>query len=451
MKLQGTLRVASDKSITHRALMLASMATGITRIHNPLWAEDTETTKEVFSYLGIEFFQDDGPLVVNSPGIEAHVNLVETGIFPAGCPTMVLMANNSGTTARLLMGALAGTPLIFTLIGDDSLSQRPMKRIQIPLELMGAQVNLTNDQTLPATITGSSTLQGITYELPVASAQLKSAILLAGLRAHGTTTVIEPVPTRDHTELMLKDFGIKVERKGNGISIEDSQILQTPKEIHIPADISQAAFFMVAALLIPGSRITLREVGVNPTRTGVLDVLEAMGVRVELENHQLFGQELVADITVDYTENLQATEISGDLIPRLIDEIPILALLATKINGTTVIKDAAELKVKESNRLSQTVHLLQQLGADVTETADGMVIEGNPNLTFASSEPLNSVGDHRLAMMLMVANLASTADLIIQGKEAITVSYPDFEKDLKALVVKGDDLVDRLINKLLKS
>jgi len=430
MILKGTLRVASDKSITHRAIMLASLAKGTTRIHHPLWAEDTEATKAIFASFDVKFTNLGDVLLVDSPGIAGFERFVPTR------PTGGVDAGNSGTTARLIMGVLAGiTERIPPLFGDASLSKRPMKRIQIPLELMGAEILLAGEgETLPALIKGSKDLQGITYELPVASAQLKSAILLAGLQAKGTTTLIEPTATRDHTELMLADFSIEVKRAGNQISIEGGQTLQSPDDVYVPADISQAAFFMVAALLVPGSDITLTEVGINPTRTGILDVLKAMGAQVEVVNHRLFGRELVADIKVKYTENLQAVEISGDLIPRLIDEIPILALLATRVNGATLIKDAAELKVKESNRLSKTVDLLGDIGAVAIEMSDGMVLYGYPEREVWADKTLCSDGDHRLTMMLMVAGLITNKSLRIQDKSVVKVSYPDFEKDLHSLI-----------------
>jgi len=433
MILKGTLRVASDKSITHRALMLASMTKGITKIHSPLWAEDTEATKTIFTGFGVDFDDENGNFVVNSSGIAGFKRFI-----PAR-PLGGVDAGNSGTTARLMMGVLAGITQWFPpIFGDESLSKRPMKRIQIPLELMGAEILLASDgETLPALIKGSKDLQGITYELPVASAQLKSAILLAGLQAKGTTTIIEPTATRDHTELMLEDFGIEVKRAGNQISIQGGQTLQSPGDVYVPADISQAAFFMVAALIVPDSDITLCEVGINPTRTGILDVLEAMGAQIEVVNQRLFGKELVADIRIKYTDNLGAVEISGDLVPRLIDEIPILALLATRITGVTVIKDAEELKVKESNRLSKTADLLTELGAVAIEVSDGMVIYGYPDRELFSDEALCSDSDHRLAMMLMVANLVTVGELNIHDKHAIQVSYPNFEKDLRGLMCQS--------------
>ncbi|MTM42940.1 3-phosphoshikimate 1-carboxyvinyltransferase, partial [Turicibacter sanguinis] len=319
---------------------------------------------------------------------------------------------------------LSALPTTLTLVGDASLSKRPMKRVTSPLKQMGACIELTHDQTLPATIKGQS-LNGIEYELPVASAQVKSAIMLAAMFASGETKIHEPVPTRDHTEKMFEDFQIVYNKENRVITLSGPQMPKTPGQVFVPADISSAAFFMVAALMVEGSDLILKNVGLNETRCGIVDVLLQMGGRLTIQNERYFGGERVADIRVQYTKDLKGIIIEGEMIPRLIDEIPIIALLATKAMGQTIIKDAEELKVKETNRIDVTVGELKAIGANLFSTEDGMVINGDINLSYHPAL-VSSHGDHRIAMMLYVASLLMKNELEIEEMQVMNISYPDF-------------------------
>ena len=413
MSLRGELQVAGDKSITHRAIILSSLAQGKTIINDPLLGDDCLSTLEIFKKFGVIAHLTAHQLIIESPGVKEF-----------NYPEHLLDAGNSGTTARLLMGALSALPFTFTLVGDESLSRRPMKRVTNPLNEMGASITLSNEKTLPAKIVGKD-LHGIEYELPVASAQVKSAIMLASIFAHGKTTIHEPIPTRDHTEKMFEDFQIAYNKENHKIILNGPQIPKTPGYIDVPADISSAAFFMVAALLIEGSDLILKNVGINETRSGIIDVILQMGGRLTLLNERYFGRERVADIRVQYTKELKGTVIEGKMIPRLIDEIPIIALLATKATGQTIIKDAEELKVKETNRIDVTVSQLNLIGANLVSTEDGMIISGNKELQYQTAN-VSSHGDHRIAMMLYVASLLIKNELKIQEMEAMTISYPNF-------------------------
>lgn len=415
--LRGTLKVASDKSITHRALIFASLSQGKTRIFDPLLGEDCQSTLRMFEALGVRFALKDRELLVESPGMEG---------FQKGHHQ--LDAGNSGTTARLLMGLFAGLPLQVTLVGDDSLQSRPMKRVADPLAEMGADIQLAG-ATLPATIKGT-TLSGISYKLPVASAQVKSALMLAALTATGETVIEEPAASRDHTENMFADFGLAYEKSGNTISIQGPQVPNTPGMVQVPGDISSAAFFMVAALTMPGSDLIIEGVGINPTRAGILEVLEQMGADVKIQNPRTFGKEEVGDLRIRYTPALKPFVIEGDLVPRLIDEIPILALLALQAEGTSYVRDARELRVKETDRIGTTVSELSALGGKLQGTEDGLVIWGNPEFVPQAAQ-VRSHGDHRIAMMLAVAGLRGK--LAIAGIEAMSVSYPNFLADLASL------------------
>ena len=421
MSLKGSIKVAGDKSITHRAIIFSSLAKGTTHIYDPLLGADCMSTLEIFKQFGVIAQLSENCLTISSPGFE-HFNYDKT----------ILDAGNSGTTARLLMGVLANLPATLTLIGDESLSKRPMKRVTLPLSQMGANILLVNDETLPATITGHQ-LTGISYELPMASAQVKSAIMLAGMLASGVTTIHEPIPTRDHTEKMFEAFQIAYNKEDKIITVNGPQVPVTPGEIVVPGDISSAAFFIVAALMVPGSDILIENVGINETRSGIIDVVKAMNGDITLLNERYFGGELVADLRIKYTKELVATTIEGEMIPRLIDEIPILALLATRAKGTTIIKDASELKVKETNRIDVTVQQLQAIGANISSTEDGMMIEGQPDGSFKAA-PVSSHKDHRIAMMLCVANLLIEEPLIIADVESMEISYPDFLKHLNVLL-----------------
>ena len=413
MRLSGELQVAGDKSITHRAIILSSLATGQTVIHDPLLGADCLSTLEIFKQFGVTYQLTANQLIIDSPGVDGFTY-----------SNSILDAGNSGTTARLLMGVLSALPTTLTLVGDASLSKRPMKRVTSPLKQMGACIELTHDQTLPATIKGQS-LNGIEYELPVASAQVKSAIMLAAMFASGETKIHEPVPTRDHTEKMFEDFQIVYNKETRVITLSGPQMPKTPGQVFVPADISSAAFFMVAALMVEGSDLILKNVGLNETRCGIVDVLLQMGGRLTIQNERYFGGERVADIRVQYTKDLKGIIIEGEMIPRLIDEIPIIALLATKAMGQTIIKDAEELKVKETNRIDVTVGELKAIGANLFSTEDGMVINGDINLSYHPAL-VSSHGDHRIAMMLYVASLLMKNELEIEEMQAMNISYPDF-------------------------
>lgn len=413
MRLSGELKVAGDKSITHRAIILSSLATGQTVIHDPLLGADCLSTLEIFKQFGVTYQLTANQLIIDSPGVDGFTY-----------SNSILDAGNSGTTARLLMGVLSALPTTLTLVGDASLSKRPMKRVTSPLKQMGACIELTHDQTLPATIKGQR-LNGIEYELPVASAQVKSAIMLAAMFASGETKIHEPIPTRDHTEKMFEDFQIVYNKENRVITLSGPQMPKTPGQVFVPADISSAAFFMVAALMVEGSDLILKNVGLNETRCGIVDVLLQMGGRLTIQNERYFGGERVADIRVQYTKDLKGIIIEGEMIPRLIDEIPIIALLATKAMGQTIIKDAEELKVKETNRIDVTVGELKAIGANLFSTEDGMVINGDINLSYHPAL-VSSHGDHRIAMMLYVASLLMKNELEIEEMQAMNISYPDF-------------------------
>lgn len=421
MSLKGSIKVAGDKSITHRAIIFSSLSKGTTRIHEPLLGADCISTLEIFKQFGVKSELSKDCLIITSPGLESFC--YDQSILDAG---------NSGTTARLLMGVLSNLPATLTLIGDESLSKRPMKRVTLPLSQMGANITLENDATLPATITGHQ-LTGISYELPVASAQVKSAIMLAGMLAQGVTTIHEPIPTRDHTEKMFEDFQIAYNKVNRMITVQGPQMPITPGEVFVPGDISSAAFFIVAALMVPGSDVMIENVGINETRSGIIDVVRAMNGKITLVNERYFGGEPVADLHIQYTKDLVATTIEGDMIPRLIDEIPILALLATRAKGITVIKDAEELKVKETNRIDVTVNQLKAIGAQIKSTDDGMIITGQPEGSFNQAS-VSSHKDHRIAMMLCVASLLIDEPLIIEDVESMEISYPDFLKHLNVLL-----------------
>ena len=421
MSLKGSIKVAGDKSITHRAIIFSSLSKGTTKIHEPLLGADCISTLEIFKQFGVKSELSKDCLIITSPGLESFC--YDQSILDAG---------NSGTTARLLMGVLSNLPATLTLIGDESLSKRPMKRVTLPLSQMGANITLENDATLPATITGHQ-LTGISYELPVASAQVKSAIMLAGMLAQGVTTIHEPIPTRDHTEKMFEDFQIAYNKVNRMITVQGPQMPITPGEVFVPGDISSAAFFIVAVLMVPGSDVMIENVGINETRSGIIDVIRAMNGKITLVNERYFGGEPVADLHIQYTKDLVATTIEGDMIPRLIDEIPILALLATRAKGITVIKDAEELKVKETNRIDVTVNQLKAIGAEIKSTDDGMIITGQPEGSFNQAS-VSSHKDHRIAMMLCVASLLIDEPLIIEDVESMEISYPDFLKHLNVLL-----------------
>ncbi|MBM4236462.1 MAG: 3-phosphoshikimate 1-carboxyvinyltransferase [Firmicutes bacterium] len=416
-KLQGELKVPGDKSITHRALMLGALATGITTLEDFLEADDCRSTMSCLRSLGVTIGKNGKKLQIKG------LNMV---LQQADAP---LYAGNSGTTARLLLGILAGQPFKTKIIGDQSLSNRPMRRVAEPLVQMGASITDEGGH-LPLTISGGN-LRPLTYNTPQASAQVKSAVLLAGLFAEGKTTVIEPAASRNHTELMLKSFGAEIETGECRVMVEGRPVLKG-HPIRVPGDISAAAFFMVAAVLVPGSKVLLKNVGINLTRSGVITVLQQMGADLELRDQRCYGTEPVADLMIHGGVRLNGVTIAGAMIPRLIDELPVLAVAATAAVGRTVIRDAGELRVKESDRIHALSGELRKLGAHLTETEDGMIIEGSSGLKGAR---VDSCGDHRIAMSLAVAGLIATGDTNIAGAEAIAISYPQFMADLRSLAI----------------
>ncbi len=341
----------------------------------------------------------------------------------------ILDAGNSGTTMRLMAGVLAGQPFFSVLTGDDSLRSRPMGRIAEPLRAMGAHIwGRKNDTLAPLAIRGGN-LQGINYRMPVASAQVKSSILLAGLFARGDTVVEERAPTRDHTEVMLREMGVQVETSGRSVALHPPSWPLPAVDFEVPADLSSGAFFLVAAAIHPNARIEVANVGLSPGRTGILDVLQAMGARLSLKNQRTVGHEPVADVVIE-SSALVGTEIGGDMVPRLIDEVPVVAVAAAVARGDTVIRDAAELRVKESDRIATTVEMLTRLGARVEERPDGMIIHGGAQLKGAAG---SSHGDHRLAMTLAVAGMVAKGDTVISQAEAADISYPGFWDELQRL------------------
>lgn len=417
-RLEGTIKVPGDKSISHRAVILNSIAQGTARITNFLSGEDCESTIACMRAMGVDISEGD---LLQISGVGLH-GLRE--------PEDVLNAANSGTTTRLLAGLLAAQPFFSVITGDESLRRRPMDRIIQPLRLMGGEVKGRHGDTrLPLAISGGR-LRAIRYTLPVASAQLKSALLIAGLYAEGRTVLVESLPTRDHTERMLAAMGAhvitNVSQEGHHVIAIDPPERLLALDMDVPGDISSAAYWLVAAAIHPNARLTVQGVGVNQTRTGVIDVLRQMGSRISLDRERDEGGEPIADITVE-SSNLAGTEISGALVPRAIDEIPVLAIAAAAASGTTTIKDAAELRVKESDRISTLAAELTRLGARVEEKPDGLVIHGGSALHGATCR---SYGDHRLAMAMAVAGLAASGQTAIEDDEIVKVSYPGFWNDL---------------------
>lgn len=416
-QLKGSIKVPGDKSISHRAVMFGSIAEGTTTIDGFLTGEDCLSTISCFRKLGVTIQQEGEKVTVKGKGI--------AGLTP---PSEYLYVGNSGTTIRLMLGILANAPFESTLTGDESIAKRPMNRVTKPLKEMGAAID-GNDSgnKVPLHIKGGET-RGIHYTSPIASAQVKSAIILAGLDGEGTTSVEEPFKSRDHTERMLKAFGVEVETDELTVSVAGGQKLKGT-HIEVPGDISSAAFFLVAGAIVPNSEITLKKVGLNPTRTGILDVLKDMGADITYQNINEEASEPFGDLLIKSSE-LKGTVIQGDLIPRLIDEIPIIALAATQAEGKTIIRDAHELRVKETDRIETVVNELKKMGADIEATEDGMIIHGKSSLRGAS---VQSYGDHRIGMMLSVAACIAEGETTLKNSEAIAVSYPSFFEQLNVL------------------
>jgi 3-phosphoshikimate 1-carboxyvinyltransferase len=417
--LVGTIEVPGDKSISHRAVMFGALANGKTEVSNFLMGADCLSTVSCFQKMGVSIEVGEGLVTIEGKGYDG---LVE--------PSEILDVGNSGTTTRLILGILAGTPFHSCIIGDESIARRPMSRVTKPLKMMGAAIEgRENGQYTPIAIRGGN-LQGINYQSPVASAQVKSAILLAGLQTNQEeTTVTEPHKSRDHTERMLRAFGVEVEEDAYSATIRGGQSLQATN-IFVPGDISSAAFFLVAGAIVPNSEIVLKNVGINPTRTGILDVLKMMGASIEITPHNNQAFEPMADIVIK-TSTLKGITIGGDFIPKLIDEIPVIALLATQAEGDTIIKDASELKVKETNRIDTVVGELSKIGATITATDDGMIIKGKTSLK--GNATVSSHGDHRIGMMLAIASCLTEEPIELADAKSIDVSYPNFFEHLSFL------------------
>lgn len=414
--ISGTISVPGDKSISHRAVMLAAISKGKTTIEGFLNGQDCLSTIRCFRAMGVQIEQQGQSVEVEGRGL--------TGLQE---PQDILDAGNSGTTMRLLSGILAGQNFFSVLTGDQSLRQRPMARVTEPLKRMGAVIDgRQSGQFAPLGIRGGG-LQGITWETPVASAQIKSAILLAGLYASGRTTVQEPAISRDHTERMLAGFGIQVERQGTAVTVRPG-ILEG-QHILVPGDISSAAFFMVAAAAKPGSHLIIKNVGLNPTRTGIIDVLRQMGADIEIENLRHFGGEEAGDMIIRGA-SLTGTEINSEIVPRLIDEIPVLAVAAALADGITYIRGAGELKVKESNRLAAIASELRKMGVQITELPDGLEIHGPNKIRGAA---VNSYHDHRIAMAMAVCGLFAEGKTTIADSGCIDISFPGFGELLQQI------------------
>ena len=416
--LKGTIRVPGDKSISHRSIIFGSLAKGETKVYDILRGEDVLSTIQVFRDLGVSI-QDDGD-VIRIQGV---------GFQGLQVPTAPLDMGNSGTSIRLISGVLAGQDFSVTMVGDDSLSKRPMDRVAIPLRQMGVEIAGQGERDCPPLHEkGTHQLHPIHYRLPVASAQVKSALIFAALQAEGESTIIEKEKTRDHTEDMIRQFGGEIQVDGKTIRIQGGQEFQGQTVI-VPGDISSAAFWLVAGLILPDSVIKIENVGINQTRTGILDVIQEMGGDLTIEDRD--EKAVSASLTVK-TSSLKGIRIDGKLIPRLIDELPIIALLATQANGQTVIADAEELRVKETDRIQVVADSLNAMGATVVPTEDGMVITGPTPLHGAD---LETFGDHRIGMMAAIAALlVRDGNVVLDRAEAINTSYPSFFEDLETLL-----------------
>lgn len=414
--LHGEITVPGDKSISHRAVMFGSLAKGTTRIIHFLEGADCLSTISCFRKMGIDIENNNGEILVHGKGLRG-----------LSSPTDILDVGNSGTTTRLISGILAGQNFVSELTGDNSIQSRPMKRIMTPLLSMGADItSIKGNNCVPLRIAGHP-LKAIHYDSPVASAQVKSCVLLAGMYSDGVTSVTEPVLSRNHTEIMLNYFGAQVTSEGTTASIVPEPSLHA-REITVPGDISSAAYFIAAGLLVPGSEILLKNVGINPTRDGLLRVCKDMGADITMLNVNMDG-EPTADLLVR-TSSLHGTTVGGEIIPTLIDEIPMIAVMAAFAEGTTIIKDAKELKVKESDRILVMAENLSRMGADITPTDDGMIIHGGKPL---HGSVIDSYLDHRVAMSFAIAGLLCDGPLSIKGGDCVKISYPEFYEDLYRL------------------
>lgn len=414
--LKGTIELLGDKSISHRAIMFSSISKGYNRISNFLMGEDCISTISCFRKLGV--------------GIEIKKNDVfirGNGLYGLKKPSDILDVGNSGTTIRLMMGILAGNNFEATLVGDSSISKRPMDRVINPLREMGCDI--IGDNFTPITIKGGN-LNPIHYKMPISSAQVKSSLILASLYANGESTIVEKSKSRNHTEIMLKSFGANINVDNLKIKVNPVDELFS-HDIYVPGDISSASFIIVATLITKNSEVIIKNVGLNETRTGIIDVIKKMGGNIEIINNKTICGELVGDLLVKYTKNLNGIVIEKDLIPRLIDEIPIIAVLATQADGKTIIKDASELKIKESNRIKSVVENLKLLGADIEEIDDGMIINGKSKL---KGNKIKTYNDHRIAMSFFVAGLISEGEVLIDNKDCVDISFPGYFDTIKKLI-----------------
>jgi len=416
--LRGTIRVPADKSITHRALMLAPLLHGETRIENFLDSETTRATLNCMRAMGAEIQEIDA----------AALHVKGRGLYSLREPHETLWCRGSGTTIRLLAGLCAGQPFLSVLDGTPALKRRPMGRIVEPLKQMGAMVLARDNDRFPPLVFRGGNLRGIEYALPIASAQVKSAILLAGLFADSPTTIHEPSPSRDHTERMLRAFGVPIENLSpTTVSVHPHQFKIQNSKFKIPADFSSAAFFVVAALLINRSELILENVGLNPGRIGLLDVLTRMNAKFQIENQRFENNEPIGDMIVSSVD-LRATDVGGSDVPRMIDEFPIFAIAATQAHGETRVRDAQELRIKESDRVATVAQELRKMGAQIEEQEDGFMIAGPTKLRGAR---VNAHNDHRLAMSLAVAGLLAEGETIIEGWECVADSFPNFSAALE--------------------
>ncbi|MDW4208160.1 3-phosphoshikimate 1-carboxyvinyltransferase [Staphylococcus saprophyticus] len=420
--LVGEIEVPGDKSMTHRAIMLGSLATGKSTIYKPLLGEDCLRTVEIFKLLGVQIEVNEDKIEIDSPGYKYFKT-----------PHQVLYTGNSGTTTRLVAGLLCGLGIETVLSGDESIGKRPMDRIMKPLRYMNANITGINDNYTPLIIKPAS-ISGITYEMEVASAQVKSAILFASLFANEPTKIKEFDTTRNHTETMFEHFNIPIAVNNDIIEMPSLGIEHIkPADFHVPGDISSAAYFIVAGLITPDSDITIHNVGINPTRSGIIEIVTQMEGNITLFN-QTDNPEPTASIRVQYSPNMKPIHIDGDLVPRAIDEIPIVALLCTQANGTSIVKEAEELKVKETNRIDTTANMLNLLGFTLQPTNDGLIIHLS---AFEQTATVNSFTDHRIGMMLAIASLLSNEALPIEQFDAVNVSFPGFLPKLKQLEKEG--------------
>ncbi|HML80025.1 3-phosphoshikimate 1-carboxyvinyltransferase [Geobacter sulfurreducens] len=418
--LRGEIAMPGDKSISHRSIMLGSIARGVSTVSGFLRGEDNIATLDAFRAMGVQVHDDGETLRIEGKGLHGLTEAED-----------VIDCGNSGTSIRLLTGLMAAQRFYTVLTGDRYLRRRPMRRVVEPLSRMGACIHgRDNGEKAPLAIVGRP-LTGITHDSPVASAQVKSALMLAGLYADGATRVTEPHLSRDHSERMFRHFGARLETDAAGVTVYGGHELDG-RDIVVPGDISSAAFFLVAALIVPGSELLIRGVGVNPTRTGILDILAAMGGSVELLDQREVSGEPVADLLVR-SSALKGIEIGGDVVPRAIDEFPVICVAAALAEGTTVIRDARELRVKETDRIAAMASNLRAAGATITETADGMIIEGTGRLNGATVE---SFGDHRIAMSMLVAGLAASGAITVSDTECIATSFPTFTALLDKVAVR---------------